>query len=75
MSAIPPAALFPSLTIGRRRSANPVSSAVAGFGDTPSFTLALFVGGGVGSLAMVYSLASLLGLLPKFHHFHVPMPL
>ncbi len=28
---------------------------VVGLGDTPSFTLALFMGGGVGSLAMGYS--------------------
>lgn len=34
-------------------------TAVVGFGDTLSFTLALFVGGGVGSLAMGYSLVSL----------------
>ena len=34
-------------------------TAVVGLGDTPSFTLALFVGGGVGTLAMVYFLVSL----------------
>ena len=30
-------------------------TAVVGLGDTPSLTLALFVGGGIGSLAMIYS--------------------
>ena len=30
--------------------------AVVGLGDTPSFMLLLFVGGGVGSLAMMYLL-------------------